>query len=585
MAGIYGIFADSFDKDFPYYKRMFSSGFENVTDKQVTVGDRGVIGRSSLNRFPDDRFFHKDSGDLFLNEGVLLNYDRKDLPDAFFRDYRSKGDTFFRDLAGSYCGLIASGNGRKLILYNDFLSTRPVYYYHDPGANIFMFSSELKFFTPVFRQMGIPFEPNVLAWQELSVNGYLIGNHTLITGVEKLPRNSLLVWDDAGGDLTVKSQGADLDSGHVYDSKEKLYDDISSRLLWNIRASREKDLSYGYEHFQVLSGGLDSRLNVALAHHLGYDPGQTLTFTQSGTTEESCARAFGRYLGLNHKVEHLDGGNYLKSDLFASGLANDGLVMIHGAAQQYYNIRKSMRGEYGMLHSGQIGGAVFGSFTRWRKQLYEMVRKQAFFRDDSVFDRYFTNHPRINNYASIPKKGYSLYALEERMVNATFNGDIVCSHFTDSYSPFCDRELINMMYSQPVELLKDQKIYFDFLKARFPFILSIPIDRSFFKPTSYYRYAIGRDLMKVWRKLNRKEDMNPYQSWFRENPGLRKWLDEQYREYRALYGDVAWLQDLVRFDKSSVLGYLQPLTLFLAYDTHFGERRMFTEQTEKKRME
>lgn len=582
MAGIFGFFSKSIDGDHQYHRYMFSSYFDHIVNRQFMFGESGIIGRSSLNKYEDDRFEHQENDFFFLNEGTLLNYDRKDLPGIFIRDYFKNEMLFFHRLKGSYCGAIVSRNGENICLYNDFMGTRPVYYYHNPQKKIFLFSSELKFISSVLKKEKVDIEPEELAWKELSINGYLIGDHTLIKNVKKLPRNSLLYWNRTENYVEVKSQGFDIDEAERLENTKEVFDAIESRLRWNIRASREKDRSYGYEHFQALSGGLDSRVNTGLGQHLGYVDAKALTFTQSGTSEEACARAFARNAGINHIVSYLDDGHFIMTDLMATGLANDGMIKIHGGAHQYHNIKNNIKDHYGMFHSGQIGDAVFGSFTRWGRPVYEMVRKQAFFRDDSTFDHYFKDDARINKYDQYGEKGYMRYTLEERVVNSAFNGDQICYHFCDAYSPFCDRELISILYNQPANHLRNQKIYFDFLKERFPFLLKVRLDRSFFAPYHYRLYYWGNFLFRIWKKLNKREHMNPHQVWFDENPAMRKWLYKEYKRLHLLYGDEKFLQSLLRFDEKTITGHMQPLTLLLAYDTLFGEQLVFMEQINTK---
>ncbi len=569
MSGIWGIYKTTGVEDIDYGRYLSSYNYPGIINKKFRISENTVFGRSSINKFGADRFNQSENGSFFLNEGVLLNFEKNQLPNVFISSYRENPELLFDSLTGTYSGAI--DNKDEIILYNDYVSSKPLYYFvlRDQGG--FLFSSELQFFPPVLKKLGIEIQPDTEAWKELSVFGYLLGTKTLINGVSKLKRNSVLHFSKNTGKVSVSKAKPESFEGSDDLNLEEIFNRIDGRFKKIIDDAHQKDISYGYRHLHALSGGLDSRVNVGLSFKSGYFDMKLLTFSESGVAEGKCASDFAASIGKSIDFIPLDNGKYLSTSLLPCGITGDGIVGIQGAAHQFYALENYKLDDSGIFHTGQLGDAVFGTFTGDEESLYRKVRKQCFFRNDDYFDKLFSSNSGFLQYGELGNKGYPLFIFEERFINGTLNGDRVSTNFTDSFSPFCDHEIIQLMYGLPADKYNGQKIYIDFLKSRYPFMLDSKIDRSFFKPKNYTVYKYGCLAKKVWRKFIDPDSMVPFGKWFRENKKLSTWLIGERNKLLAEYGSEQVINEYANLNEKDIMACFQSLTLLLAYDLHFGK--------------
>src|SRR5690625_2925516 len=128
MARIYGnLLKNSEEKEI--YKNFYNAGVPDRIQEEIKFG-KFRFGRSVLNKFQEDRFLFENEEFIICFEGI--NYSEIKTPEDFIKNYRKKGKNFVSDLKGSFSGFIFSKLSQEIILFNDFLSTRVLYYYFDP---------------------------------------------------------------------------------------------------------------------------------------------------------------------------------------------------------------------------------------------------------------------------------------------------------------------------------------------------------------------------------------------------------------------------------------------------------------------
>lgn len=92
-------------------------------------------------------------------------------------------------------------------------------------------------------------------------------------------------------------------------SLEEAIEGIDQRFREAVRLDFEKDKEYGYKHMATLSGGLDSRMTVWVAHELGYQKQLNLTFCQSNYLDFQIAQEIATDLKHDFVFKALDNGN------------------------------------------------------------------------------------------------------------------------------------------------------------------------------------------------------------------------------------------------------------------------------------
>ena len=127
MAGIYGVLLKK-NQQKKIYNNFYNSKFENSIQEEIVSNDF-CFGRSVLDKFNDDRFLFEDDNYIICFEGI--NYSTINTPQKIIKAYLEKGSDFISLLKGTFAGFIFSKKEEKLIMFNDPLSTKSLFYFYD----------------------------------------------------------------------------------------------------------------------------------------------------------------------------------------------------------------------------------------------------------------------------------------------------------------------------------------------------------------------------------------------------------------------------------------------------------------------
>jgi len=325
-------------------------------------------------------------------------------------------------------------------------------------------------------------------------------------------------------------------------SKDEIIENIDKLLIESVNECWGKDNEYKYEHYSLLSGGLDSRVNLFLAKELGYTDVLTMTFSQSGSSDETIAQEIATKENYKHMFYSLDNGQFLEKNLEKFILANDGLVILTGSASGYDFLSKINHKIFGALHTGQIGDLLFGSYVKKQfnpmqglmSNQHKLTQKIAGF---SEFILKYKNRSEIFGY-------------EQRVINGTLNGDRTMSHFTDMISPFYDRKLIEFCLSIMDKYKKDEMIYLDWFNAKHKEISSYKWESAGVNPKNIHIVKSVKQFKRYKNALLRRvglniNDMNPFDVWLRSNKQILENLDNLFDKY-IHYIEDSDLQDILK---------------------------------------
>ncbi|MAZ73157.1 MAG: hypothetical protein CMC70_08400 [Flavobacteriaceae bacterium] len=519
MAGIYGVFL----KDKEKIKSISLS--KNAVKDDISVPN-GMLGRSVLAKLKGHRFLETKNGITICFEGLNLS-DQGIQPSTFFENFEKEGIAFAKKLKGSYAGFVYDSNNETVHVFTDNLATKSIFYYHDKEVG-FIFSSEMAALSTFLRQQNISYSLNTDAVYMMALYGFLLEDHTYVNEIKSLRYNSILSY-------SLKESNVGIQKFNQYCNKDiKIgYKEAIDRIDELATSSIQKNWEFlsGPKHLSLLSGGMDARTNVLIAKELGQDNISTITFGQSNSKDVKYARMIAEGEGLNHHERYLDSPDYLVDTIFENYVKpNDGLIMYHSSAHTSSTVRNFDTQKYNVLHTGQIGDALFGSFS---KSGYDFIKNRGkigytgFISDNSLLDK-------ITGLPSILKKyqelGMELFTYEQRIINATLMGDRTLNNTIDNISPFFDQELINLCLSLPNEYKASQIIYFDWLKKYHKQVLAYPWDKIDMLPNNRFKIVYGKKFKKYFNGAKkyfklRYDSMNPYNNWLTENPYIIETLD------------------------------------------------------------
>ncbi|MGN8224553.1 asparagine synthase-related protein [Gracilimonas sp. BCB1] len=572
MAGIYGIASpnQSFGKNI--YKHFYSSEKPGILNEEYSE-KAFVYGRSTLNSLENDRFLIKKD-DLIIGLEGFCYHSENDFRNWVFDEYRQAGVSFVEKLEGQFCGFIYDQSESELHIFTDHLSTKPLYFFHDKEKKVAFFSSELKAITKSSRAAGFSITPDSDGFRCLLTCGYMLGDLTPIKEVRKLPYGSITTVDLNTFSIEQKKYFS-IEKHPQKGNKQDFIKGINERILDAVQKEWGKDVEYSRDHITLLSGGLDSRVNAMMGAGFADNPIQSLTFSKPDTPDQKIAARIANDLGFSHRFISMGNGDYLAGNEYEFVKANDGLVGFYGAAHQQHALEQVDFSGKGVLHTGQIGDVLFGSFTLKNADIKDAYRKLFFNADPHILSKIETLQKMKTD--KFDGADVEVFSLEHRQINGTMNGDRCCSHIADSASPFYNKELLKFCLSIPDRFKYKEAIYLDWMNECQPELASYKWAATEAKPSND---AIQKTLGFKNRLQNYllrkagldKKNMNPFEDWYRANSVFSKSLDKVFENGMPDGLDEELRNDIIYcYNQKSVTAKMLAVTAILSYKLHFED--------------
>lgn len=555
------------------------------------------IERRVVNKFMNDRLF-QDADDYFvLVEGVILNnhelinkYKAKSWLDCVLKMYETCGDVFFKDFRGSFSGLFYDKKQDKWLIYTNHIGDKQVFLYKI-ADNDYLFSSEIGFIVETCKLNELPLSIDKNGAYFSLTHGFCIEDLTLINEVTKLPAGNYFIIEKG---IVIEKQY------HLFSNKpndipiEEAIEKIDYYFRKAIKRAFEKDKEYGYSHITCLSGGLDSRMTTCVAHEMGYTEQLNITFSQSGYLDFSIAQQIATDLHHDWLYKPLDGGDFIYRNKFLSNLSyGNGFMLGHGySLEKYINFDN-----LGIIHTGQIGDAVIGSFFKTLEYKNDYRVGEAAYSHELIEKlkdyKFRYDNKYINN---------EIFCLYTRAFTGANQGLLTFQENSESYSPFTDVDFLEFCYSIPLKFRLNHKIYFDWILYKYPNAANYIWEKSKKKIShienkkekkmyvmgyevphildvySFVKYLRGfvlrrLGIIKKGQKpktivINTKNSMNPVDYWYNTNPKIKEFMDSFWEEnkelipYEDLKEDMTHLfKDCVVYDKLQCLSVLSAIKL------------------------
>ena len=559
----------SIARDYPYYS--YVEGSNNV--------DGFYVYRKVLDKFQDDKLFRESNKLFVFTDGVCLNlqellekYEEEDYF-SLIESLYFKEPIFPNVLRGSFSGAIYSKEERKWTFYTNHTGTKPLFYYQN--GDMWIVSSSICYIADNLKKNGIPYTLDTNSAYCLMSYGFMIGDDTLIKEVKRLKPGSIIAID-SNNKLVIK-QYYRLDNTPNYNlSPEAIMDSMDDLFTKAVKRGFLKDDEYGYEHICQLSGGLDSRYNLWVAHEkLKFKNITAYCFSQSNTLDQKISQKIAAEVGVEYIFKNLDDALFIK-DLEESIFINYGLCCSSGQLHWMRCERDFNLKIFGLRHDGILGDVIAGSYCK----------------DDSGY-----------NTPSTPMGNNSRYLIDKTKVdfdkwdnielfllyNRGLNG-ITCSEFVrDTTSPFLDVDFINFCLSIPITIRKEgDGIYHRLLMKKYPafckyrwestnsYLGASKLSIAIAKLKQFgIKYAVLKIINKVF-KLHIKNDrgknwMNPYEYWYESIEELRTFMDSYFENNIKLISEPELKKDMAdMYQHVSAREKIQVLTTIMAIKYYFS---------------
>ncbi len=534
---------------------------------------------STSDKFQNDKVNFESDDFYILIDGVILNKKQllKATPEkswtAFLiESYRKQGNSFFKHLKGSYYGFLLDKKENKWIVFTDHISSKPIYYAEYQGH--ICFTNNYIALVSHLKTKGQTVSLNEQAAYLLLSYGYVFEDITLTNEVKRLMVGHSAIISNNKMQL---KKFWELTNKPINITEEEAIEEIDKRFRIALQLAFEKDREYGYKHVASLSGGLDSRMTVWVAHELGYTEQLNLTFSQSNYLDETIAKKIAADLKHEWIFKALDNGNFLKNV--------DDVTQITGGNVLYYGLAHGLSlydnisfDHTGILHSGQLGDVVVGTFYS------KMDNNHKFSLGDGAYSKHLL--PNIGELKL--KETYSneeIFKMYIRGFYGANQGLLGAMKYTETYSPFYEIDFMQFCLSIPVALRFQHRIYKKWIQTKYPEASKyvwekdkVPVNYSYWISIKGKKVPINQLPLKILMKLKLKKEgidstrhMNPLQYWYKTNNDLKIFMDDYYSEniqllnsYSNLKSDCEKLYfNCKGTEKNQVLSFLSSLSYLL----------------------
>ncbi len=559
-------------------------------------GDGYTVERRVVNKFMDDRVFYEDENYLIVIEGVVLNnhtliskYSAKDWTECVQIMYARNGESFFNEFRGSFSGAFYDKKEDNWLIYTNHIGDKQVFYVETPKG--LLFSSEISFIVDTFKDNGFHLGIDRTGCYLALTHGFCIESKTLIEDVKKLTPGHYLKIHDGVFHLFQYHRFSNYPQ--IGMTPQEAIDGIDSLFRKAISLQFEKDREYGLKHIACLSGGLDSRMTVWVAHQMGYQDQLNITFSQSGHLDFIVAQKIATDLHHDWLFKPLDGGDCIK-------LIDDVTRITYGSAN-FFGLANGKGMEdlinydsFGIIHTGQIGDSIIGSFFKKNEYNKEYKLGQGAYSLELI--------ERLMDYEFEEEyENEEIFCLYTRAFDCADQGLLTFQENSESCSPFVDVDFLEFCYSIPLDLRFRHKIYFDWILQKYPEAAEYIWEKtgrriqSFENTSPHYMSLLGHRVPAIgdpaflsWLKgsilrrlgirkkgqktktivLRSRNAMTPVDYWYNTNASLREFMTSYWNNHIDCISDLNLRSDMnhlfwdcVVYDKLQSLSVLAAISL------------------------
>ncbi len=257
----------------------------------------------------------------------------------------NKREVFVRTLEGNYAVVIYDVDEQTVYLFNDIFGARRLYYADTP--HFFAFAPEMK---AICFQSGFNKELNSKALADFFNYGYVLGTDTFFTAIQSLPSATLLEFNARSGRCTTTRYWR-----ARYEPGDGTLDSVSEQTLELLKDSLSDKVECGHRVISPISGGLDSRLILAVLCGMRRNLSvKAMTYGQKFSYEYKNARVVCRKLGITDHTLVCITPEKLSPVYEEAVWLSEGMIPMHNAHLLLFPAELGL--QYDSLLNGIYGG-------------------------------------------------------------------------------------------------------------------------------------------------------------------------------------------------------------------------------------
>ncbi|WP_417871875.1 asparagine synthase-related protein [Winogradskyella sp.] len=509
-----------------------------IMNSKGNDGNRYQVRNNLSLKFASDECYVDNEEILLILKGVILNKQElketssNSWDETVLKLFLSKGATFYETFRGSFCGALYNKTSKTWIVFQDHIGSKNIYYCSTPDG--FIIATKITDIYSSLRDKGIKNTLDINAAYMLLSYGYMLEDSTLSKRIRKMIPGSYL--EIRNNKIARHSYYAINNTPNKELTENLIIETIDELFKKAIRRQFKKDQEYGYKHLVPLSGGLDTRLTCFVAHKLGYNDQLNFTFSQPNSLDEKIPKQISADLNHDWIFKSLANGLFLKEIEDITKITG-GNVIYYGLGHGYSFYRLINFDSLGMVHSGQLGDVILGSYTQNDKHI------DAYSFHDGSYSKKLIGKVKLDESITQKYKTHEEFLFTQRGLGGINDGLMAIQEFTETMSPFYDVDFLNFALTIPLKYRNKQRIYKKWMLQKYPETARYVWEKTGEKintPKIEIRgkeITVNKLLKRTLIKLNilksghrSKYTMNPMDYWVETNSDLKNFLQNYFQE-------------------------------------------------------
>lgn len=318
-------------------------------------------------KFPAEKVCFEDENWLIHFDGILLNssalkttLDCANNQEILLQLYKAHGAKLVFYAKGLYTLVIWDKQARKVLVTNDLLSKRSLYY--RIGSQALCYASSYHDLLDVLSGADHIPHVDVDAVRDMVRQGFVGGSKTYLEQVRYLNAfESLLVDLQKGSAQLVRHE---MPAVEIPGSEDAMIDKFQQLFSNAVALQFGKNEEYGYTQCATISGGMDSRSCLLTANKLGFNNNIVcFTYAQSGSLDYSISTQIATDLGLDYVFYPMDAAVFLGRQQEAMSM-NECMQSGIGATGARTMASILDTSKFGLINIGICGGELMGDLVR-----------------------------------------------------------------------------------------------------------------------------------------------------------------------------------------------------------------------------
>ena len=480
-------------------------------------------------KFPQEKVCFENEDYLIHFDGVILN--STELKESLgcannqqilIQLYENYGAQLVLRAKGLYALTLWDKRAQKILITNDLMSRRPMFYCRDDRC--VCYGSSYHDVLDILAWEGYTPAINMGALEHMLVRGYVNGNDTYLNQVLYLNAFESLVVDLKAGTTQLVTHPM-----KVYDipaTQDGMIDKFDELFGAAVKLQFRKNAEYGYTQCVTLSGGMDSRSVLLSAYKQGFNKDIVCcNYAQSGSLDYSISQQIASDLCLDYVFYPMDAAVFverLHDDLALNECMQAGI----GATGARSIATLLNTSNCGLIGLGICGGELMGDL------IYKNWGEQSSCRVIRVARRILRGLWQELTHAQRKAEDY-VSDLQEYLchLRASQNSAHMFLDKCECISPFMDEDVVMYVRQLNPGLICDRRFYTDWMLKHLP---NPYITTSTCSPVGSSRLRIAFSTLKyrVFARHNGvgRFDMNPITHWFKVQPRHAEYCTKEYEE-------------------------------------------------------